>query len=104
MLSNLPYRQDMISLSLFPFGIFLLKTMIVENATAEEIVVAFSSRVPFVYRNQAGGLQGLDISIIENFAKRLNLKIKYIEYNSSFNEMFMKEETFENFILNRNIQ
>lgn len=92
----------------FIFGIFLLKITIAEGVDAikipKEIFVAFSARVPFVYRSKTGKLKGLDILIIENFAKKLKFNVKYVEYNTSFNEMFSKEETFKNFLLNRKLQ
>lgn len=105
---NWSFREDiMISWKTFIFGIFLLKINIVDGVVAteipKEIFVAFSTRVPFVYRTQTGELKGLDVMIIENFATKLKLNVKYVEYNISFNEMFRKEETFENFLLNRKL-
>lgn len=95
----------MISLKTFIFVIFLLKITIVEGTKFPvEIFVAFSMRVPFVYRSQTGESKGLDIMIIKNFARKLKFNVKYVEYNISFNEMFSKEETFANFLLNRKLQ
>lgn len=95
----------MISWKTFIFVIFLLKITIVEGTKFPvEIFVAFSMRVPFVYRSQTGESKGLDIMIIKNFARKLKFNVKYVEYNISFNEMFSKEETFANFLLNRKLQ
>lgn len=112
MLYNLPFREDTVEKNMnswekLIFGTFLLKITIAEVVDAikpKEIFIAFSARVPFVYRSQMGELKGLDILIIENFAKKLKFNIKYVEYNTSFNEMFSKEETFKNFLLNRKLQ
>lgn len=65
----------------------------------KEIVVAFSKKPPFVYQNQNGVLKGLDILIIENFAKKAKLRVKYKEFNGSLNAMLNREETFENVLL-----
>lgn len=61
----------------------------------EEILVAFSNRPPFVYKDENGALKGLDILIIENFARKFDRRIKYEEMNKSLNEMFNQEENIE---------
>lgn len=65
----------------------------------KEIVVAFSERPPFVFQDQNGALKGLDILIVENFAKKSNLKIKYKKFTGSLNAMLNREETFENVLM-----
>lgn len=70
-----------------------IKGVILSNSS-KEIVVAFSQRPPFVFQNSAGALNGLDILLVENFAKKTNLQIKYIEYKTPLNEVFIKEKTF----------
>lgn len=46
-----------------------------------EISVAFSKNGPFLYQDQNRKLKGLDIAIMENFAQKNNLRIKYIEFD-----------------------
>lgn len=50
-----------------------------------EITVALSERKPFVILNQNEAPKGLDVLIIENFASKNNLRIKYRVINSSLN-------------------
>lgn len=69
-----------------------------------EMSVAFTQRVPFVFRDQQHVLKGLDVSIIENFAEKFHLKLKYIEYNISMNKVFNLEDSLENVLLKRNLQ
>ena len=57
------------------------------------ISVAVSERTPFVILDQNGGPPtGLDVSIMENFAKRFRFKIDYCLVNSSLNYTFAKNE------------
>lgn len=65
------------------------------SRSKEEILVAFSVRPPFAYKDKNGILKGLDILIIENFAKKFDLQIKFIQFNESLNQMLSKEETIE---------
>lgn len=59
----------------------------------QKITVALSERRPFVILDQNGTPKGLDISIIENFAKKFHLQIDYIVINSSLNYVFANEES-----------
>lgn len=45
--------------------------------SSREISVMLSERKPFVLFNENGMPVGLDVSIIENFARKYKLKIKY---------------------------
>lgn len=65
----------------------------------KEIVVGFSNRPPFVFQDKNGAMKGLDVLIIENFAKKANLQIKYKHFDASLNEMFGREDTFENVLM-----
>lgn len=64
----------------------------------EKISVMYSDREPFViekkHRNAPGGL---DVTIMENFAKKLKLKTEYIRSNQSLNLTFFSEDAFINF-------
>lgn len=62
-----------------------------------KITVALSERDPFVVFNQNGAPKGLDILIIENFARKLNLKIDYFLVNISLNYIFTDENHFNAF-------
>lgn len=71
----------------------------VNSNSSNEILVGFLMRKPFVFRNEAGALEGLDVLMIENFAKKFNLHVNYLEYNTSTIELFNKEEIIENEII-----
>lgn len=62
-----------------------------------KITVALSERNPFVILNQNGAPKGLDILIIENFARKLNLQIDYFLVNISLNYIFIDEDSFNAF-------
>lgn len=88
----------------------MLRTMLITNLVLFSIVdaentisVAFSKRQPFVFKDQRGKLTGIDIRIINNFAEKLNLQMKYVEYNHSLNEMFSKSQTNEDELLRKNL-
>lgn len=91
-------------------SILIVKIVICAILAAEvpqpqkEFSVAFSQQQPFVYRNQYNTLMGLDVFIINSFAKKFHFQIKYIEFNTSLNEMFNKEEPMENDLLGEYLQ
>lgn len=58
------------------------------------ITVALSEQKPFVIIGEDDSPKGLDVSIIENFAKKLSLQINYVVINSSLNHMFSNEISF----------
>src|SRR5215468_785866 len=62
-----------------------------------DITVTLSERKPFVILNENGQPQGLDTLIIENFAHKFNLKIKYFVVNTSLNYIFSNENNFNAF-------
>lgn len=87
----------------FIFGILLIK--IVVALSKGSITVAFSERKPFVVNSNKFGtfnrddhLQGLDISLIENFAKKCNIHIDYLAVNSSLNVILNDEKLSKLFI------
>lgn len=65
---------------------------------SNRIVVGFSNRQPFVYTNTKGKLQGLDVLVIQNFARKFNFTINYIEYNISLNDISNIEQIFKEYI------
>lgn len=69
-----------------------------------EIMVAFSQRQPFVFRSEDQVLKGLDVLIVENFAKKFQLQIKYIEFNTSLNVMLNDEGSMGHFLLAKNLR
>ena len=74
--------------------IFTLKSF--EMKPFQTITVMVSQSKPFAfYENQS--LKGLEVDIIENFAKRRNAKIKYIVTDAPLKEVFSSEEHFTNF-------
>lgn len=63
----------------------------------DKITVAFSKQEPFVSIDQSGRLKGLDVSIITNFAQKLNLKVEFLFINASLNYILSNEKIFEAF-------
>lgn len=61
------------------------------------ITVAFWEQKPFVNIDENGKPNGLDVQIIENFAKKYDFHINYISLNSSLNYNFANEESFKVF-------
>lgn len=59
-----------------------------------KITVTLSERKPFVFLNENGAPKGLDVLIIENFARKLNLKIDYFIVDSSLNYIFTDKNYF----------
>lgn len=59
----------------------------VKAVEENKITVTLSGRKPFVILNSDGAPKGLDVLIIENFAKKLNLQIDYSVVNRSQNNI-----------------
>lgn len=59
-----------------------------------KITVTLSERKPFVFLDENGAPKGLDVLIIENFARKLNLKIDYFIVDSSLNYIFNDKNYF----------
>lgn len=54
---------------------------------------------PFAYFDAKNHyLNGLDVKIINNFAKKYNLKINYVVTNENLNEAFNSENRVDNFL------
>lgn len=62
-----------------------------KNHSIPSIKVALSERKPFAIVDQNGKPNGLDVQIIENFAKKLNLRLEYFFVNLSLNYVFANE-------------
>lgn len=84
--------------------VVIIFTNPVFSSSSAEITVAFSKRDPFVVRNQYGELGGLDILIINNFARKVHLNVKYMEQNSSLNEILENQEFSEKCLARVNSQ
>lgn len=75
------------------------------KATSEKIKIMYSHQAPFVIKSDLdGSLKGLDISIMENFAKKMNLHIEYIQSNESLHSVFNSDKKFENFMENHSFE
>lgn len=73
---------------------FILKQS--EAKPIQSITVMVSPSRPFAfYENES--LKGLEVDIIENFAKSRNAKIKYVATSAPLKEVFSSEELFSNF-------
>lgn len=85
----------------FLFGVFLIKIatiVAVDIPSDHKITVALSERKPFTYLDQNGVPKGLDILIIENFAKKFKFQLDFIIVNSSLNYIFTNEEYLRDFL------
>lgn len=83
------------------FSLFFLKLIITEELSIEpkkRITVGFFKREPFIYTNNIGKLMGLDVVIMENFARKFNFELKYIEHNISLNEISNNREIFADYM------
>lgn len=68
----------------------------------QKILILFSNFEPFVIANQnEEAPKGLDVSIMENFSKKCNLKTEYIRSNESLTSVFQSENAFEKFTQNQ---
>lgn len=73
--------------------------------SADRIVVGFAKREPFIYANKFGTLKGLDVSIMENFARKLKLKLEFVEQNFSLNEVSNNNKNlFEDYMQQNHLQ
>lgn len=77
-------------------ALILYLNLFVESSLTREIRVMASQMKPFVFYDK-NTLKGLDIDIIENFAKKFKLKVKYITKNKSLNEAFSTQDGFDRF-------
>ena len=78
--------------------IVVLAFQLIEAGSMKSIKVMVSQTEPFAYfdaKNQS--LMGLDVEIVNNFAKKFKLKVKYIVLNESLNELFTSENRIEPF-------
>lgn len=65
-----------------------------EAKLSHKLTVMASQIKPFVfYENRL--LKGLEVDMIENFAKQFNLSIEYIVTNESLNEIFNSKDHAE---------
>lgn len=68
-----------------------------ESKSIKTITVMVSQSKPFAfYENQA--FKGLDVNIIENFAKKFKLNIKYVLANESLFAVFSTPDKLNNYI------
>ena len=98
----------MLRLSAVLFIFFFLELVIAEDISVrptEKIIVGFSKREPFIYANKSGTLKGLDISIMENFARKFNLKLEFVEQKISLNELSNNnKKVFEDYVQRSGLQ
>lgn len=65
-------------------NIILLTSVRTEN----KLTVAFTEQKPFVILNQNGTPSGLDVLIVQNFAKHFNFELKFLPINQSLSSIF----------------
>lgn len=73
------------------------------NSDHSKISVLISKYEPFVFftnETESQGPKGLDISILNNFAKKFNLQIEYIQSNESLREAIVSEHKFKKMLEN----
>lgn len=69
-----------------------------ELDVSPKISVAVSEQKPFVILDPNGGSpKGLDVLIVENFAKKFNFKIDYYILNASLNYIFVDKKHLNRF-------
>lgn len=80
----------MYSIVLFSIGIVCsAKTFEFNSSSNRSLTVMAFIAEPFViYDRKSSTLKGLDVDIIENFAKKFNLHVKFLLSNESLNELF----------------
>lgn len=62
----------------------------------QKITIMASQAKPYVYEEKRS-FRGLDVDIIENFAKKHNLKTEYVSANEPLRSVFNSEDRFNNF-------
>lgn len=75
-----------------------------ELGSYRKITVAVSERIPFVVLDQNETLMGLDVQILENFAKKFKLQIDYVIVDASLNYVFSNEQEFRKFSMQTNLR
>lgn len=85
---HVPRKQIMIILTVLIHFICIFDVQ--SNESIKKISIMFSNRQPFVIANSLSEAKTkrLDVSIIENFSKKFNLKTEYIQSNDSLNLVF----------------
>lgn len=91
-------RKDMAIYHILLLFFFISRTQSLDVDSSAKITIMFSHRNPFVIDSDQNLLpRGLDVSIVENFAKKYKLHTKYIRSNGSLNSVFHEEQSFNNF-------
>lgn len=86
--------------------VFILSIMVINNnqcasATVpveREIRIMIFEHIPYAINQQKDGSSkpyGLDISILDHFAKNRRLKLKYVTANESFSEAFSSDVSLQ---------
>ena len=75
-----------------------------ELGSDRRITVAISERIPFVILGRNRTSMGLDVQILENFAKKFHLQIDYVIINSSLNCAFSNGQHFRSFSIQTNLR
>lgn len=79
---------------------FAVEAFCLDQSSDQKLIqrmrVMVSESKPFAfYENHS--CKGLEVEILENFAKRQNLKVEYIVIGAPLREVFSSEEQFNNF-------
>lgn len=67
----------------------------IDSKSLNKLTVLVSQSKPFAFYEN-GVLKGLDVNIVENFAKKIKLIIRYIHATESLNEVFLTEDGLDN--------
>lgn len=70
---------------------------LIESKSIQKIKVMASHAIPYVIRGE-NSLRGLDVDIVENFAKKHELEIEYVMANQSLQEIFNTQDMIESFL------
>lgn len=87
----------MIQVNSFVISLILVSLPFGVEST-RKITVMVSQLKPFAFfDNGTRMLKGLDVKIVENFGKKLNLQIEYVTANESLNEVFSSGNRIQDF-------
>lgn len=88
---------------IFSLGVSFSIALHLKEHHDHTITVALSERIPFAFFDPNGTPKGLDVLIIENFARKFKLKIDYLAVNTSLNHIFATKQDWNTFLIENNL-
>lgn len=93
-------KSTVLSQVLFILGV----VSFIEPQANQRISIMYSKRSPFVMQSGSAPPKGMDVSIIENFARKFNLQIDYVQSNESLNSAFFSANDYDGFKRSKTIK